>query len=191
MKRLASFLPVLGAVLVPVSAMAHPGHILPGESPFVAGLIHPLTGADHIAAMLMVGLGTRLFVRKDGWFVPLAFIAGLVMGFATCGLVTAAMAEAGILVSLVGLGLAVALRITSPMPVALGAVALFGYAHGAAHGLEMPSGVMPLVFAAGFVAASAALHFGGYALARLLPMPALRLIGLGGAGLGLALAAAG
>src|SRR3546814_2838362 len=50
---------VAAAVAVlPTAAWAHPGHGEQGSA-FLAGLQHPLTGFDHMAAMLMVGLWAR------------------------------------------------------------------------------------------------------------------------------------
>jgi len=175
------------AMMVPQMALAHPGH---GGTSFTAGLIHPLTGADHLLAMLLVGVGAAVFVRRNGWMLPVGFLVALTVGFATFALLPGAVAEAGILASLVVLGMATALRLDTPAPVAMLAVMVFGYAHGAAHGAETPSGALPWLFAAGFLAASTALHLGGYALARVLPDRALQLIGMGSAGLGLVLAVA-
>lgn len=187
MKRIASTLAALGAGLAPTMALAHPGH---GDNSFTAGLIHPLTGADHIAAMLLVGLGAAIFMKKDGWMLPAAFLAALALGFTTFALIPGSLAEAGIIASVIGLGLATAFQAKAPAPVAIALVAVFGYAHGAAHGMETPVEATPAIFAAGFLAASAALHLGGYALARVLPVSALRMIGVGSAGLGLVLASA-
>ncbi|SFG31006.1 urease accessory protein [Novosphingobium sp. CF614] len=189
MKRLTTPLPALAMAvlcgLVPETAMAHPGHVAAG---FAAGLLHPLMGADHLAAMLLVGLGAAIFVKRGGWMLPATFLATLALGFATCTWLPDIVAEGGILVSLVTLGLAAALRIDAPAPLAMLAIGAFGYAHGASHGIETPQGAIPVFFAAGFLATSAVLHLGGYALSRVLPVPALRLIGAGGAGLGLVLA---
>lgn len=41
------------SVAVPVTAWAHPGHAADG---LLAGMLHPLTGADHLLATLGVGL---------------------------------------------------------------------------------------------------------------------------------------
>ena len=48
MKRI---LPLL-LILTPSVALAHPGHGIG----FLAGLEHPLTGMDHLLAMLAIGL---------------------------------------------------------------------------------------------------------------------------------------
>lgn len=185
MKRIASVVLALAGIVAPQAAFAHPGH---DTSSFAAGLVHPLTGADHIAAMLLVGLGAAIFVRRAGWMLPVTFLLAAMAGFASFTWLPASLVEAGIGASLIALGLATVLRVRTPAPLAMLAIALFGYAHGAAHGVETPAGATPLVFAAGFLLASAVLHLTGYALARILPLPALRILGAGSAGLGLALA---
>ncbi|GFM29207.1 HupE/UreJ family protein [Novosphingobium sp. PY1] len=185
MKRLVSTLALAGLSLAPELALAHPGH---GNGAFASGLLHPLTGADHLAAMLLVGLGAAVFLKRSGWVLPLAFLGGLTFGFVTGTWLPGSAAEAGIMASLVVLGLAAAFQVRTPAAIAAFLVAAFGYAHGASHGIEMPHDASPPLFAGGFLATSALLHFGGYALARVLPNPALRLIGAGSAGFGLVLA---
>lgn len=185
MKRIASALFALSMLLAPELALAHSGA---GDESFAAGLSHPLMGVDHIAAMLLVGLGAAVFMKRSGWVLPAAFLLALIAGFTTFALIPRSLAEAGIVASVVALGLATAFQAKAPAPLALLVVAAFGYAHGGAHGIERPEGTAAPLFAAGFLAASATLHLGGYALARVLPFPVLRVIGAGSAGLGLALA---
>lgn len=68
-----------------------------------------------------------------------------------------------------------------PLAVAVGATALFGLFHGVAHGLELPEMSSPWAYAAGFVAATAALHAVGYAVVRFLPQSASPLVRIAGA----------
>ncbi|OCC22388.1 urease [Croceicoccus estronivorus] len=189
MKHLPSRLAALAVGLFPASAMAHPGH--DGAHGFANGIMHPLTGIDHLLAMLFVGLGAALFVKRRGWLIPATFLASLVVGFLTAGYISGSLVEATILVSLIALGLATAFRLEAPVQLAILPVAAFGYAHGAAHGIEMPQGAAPALFAAGFFLSSAILHAGGYWLSRILPLPALRIFGAAGAGMGLLLAGLG
>jgi len=50
-----STLPLLAVLFLPTLAQAHPG--LPGHTHgFANGLAHPLTGLDHVCAMIAVGL---------------------------------------------------------------------------------------------------------------------------------------
>ncbi|MOA52904.1 HupE / UreJ protein [compost metagenome] len=67
-----------------------------------------------------------------------------------------------------------------PLWLAMGLTALFALAHGVAHGLELPELSSPWGYAAGFVAATAALHAAGYGLVRALPQAAAPLVRLAG-----------
>src|SRR3546814_16719566 len=72
---------VAAAVAVlPTAAWAHPGHGEQGSA-FLAGLQHPLTGFDHMAAMLMVGLWAGIALPRHIGAPPLAFIACMLAGF--------------------------------------------------------------------------------------------------------------
>lgn len=185
MKRTICRLSALVGLLSPVSAWAHPGHMGSG---FADGVIHPLTGIDHLATMMLIGVAAALLFGRHAWRVPAMFCGGLVLGFAAAAGMAKGPVELATLASLGLLGLAVALRRSVPIPVALTAAAIFGFAHGAAHGIDMPGDAMPVLFVAGFLVSSVFLHGAGYWIARALPAPALRALGLAGTGLGLVLA---
>jgi urease accessory protein len=174
--------------LAPATAWAHAGH--DGSGGLISGLEHPLTGVDHLVAMVLVGLWAGLLAPKSrlALSLPAAFLAAMLAGFVTSAFAGADFAEPLILLSLVVMGAAAALRLRAPMPLAMGAAALFGFAHGLAHGFETPGGAFPALFAAGFLVSTGALHTLGLWLARVLPVPAMRALGVAGAGLGLVLA---
>jgi urease accessory protein len=75
----------------------------------------------------------------------------------------------------------VALAVRPPLVMAVVATAVFALFHGVAHGLELPDMSSPWAYAAGFVAATAALHAAGYAVVRFLPKAAAPLVRLAGA----------
>jgi len=75
----------------------------------------------------------------------------------------------------------VAWAVRPPLALAAGLTALFALSHGVAHGLELPMLSSPWGYAAGFVAATAALHGIGYAVARNLPQVAAPLVRIAGA----------
>lgn len=173
-----------GATLVAMwagPAGAHPGH---GGSGFSAGLLHPLSGTDHLMAILLVGLWAGLVMRQATWVLPAAFLTAMLAGFGFGAGFGGAMAEMLILLSLLALGAAVAMTSRAPIVLAAAVVGLFGFAHGLAHGLETPAGALPLGFAAGFLISTAMLHGAGLALARLVPVAATRAVGVLGVGLG-------
>lgn len=175
-------------LLLPAApALAHPGH---AESGLAAGLLHPLTGMDHMVAMLMVGLWAGLAGGRACWTVPGAFLAAMLAGFGYGALahVGGGWAEMLIILSLLALGAAVVFRLRVPLALAAGTAVVFGFAHGMAHGLESPGGQAALTFAGGFLIATALLHGAGLALARHVPGHWVRGLGLASAGLGLLLA---
>lgn len=147
-------------VLVPSVALAHTGAGHPAG--FVHGFVHPLGGLDHILAMVAVGVFAFVLGGRALWLVPLSFVvmmgAGFLVGAAGIGL---PYVELGIALSSIVIGGAAALG--RPMPVA-GAMALcgvFAIFHGHAHGAEMPAVTSGLVYAVGFMAATALLHLAG------------------------------
>lgn len=156
MTRLFAFL----FLLIPTAALAHPGH---GEtSGLLAGIEHPLTGLDHIAVMIAVGLWAALKGGRALWVWPAAFVGVMLIGGAL-GMAHVALpfVEPGILASVVVIGLMVALAVDLPVwqgAVLIGAFALF---HGHAHGAEAPENIGGLDYLAGFALATIALHLVG------------------------------
>jgi urease accessory protein len=154
---------LIAALLLPVPALAHPGHGL--EQGFMAGLLHPFLGLDHLLAMVTVGLLGGLMGGSARFVLPGAFLSAMVAGavLALAGVALPGM-EAGILASLIVLGALVALAARLPLGGTAGLAALFGLLHGAAHGAELTGGSAAL-YVAGFLVATAALHGAGLALA--------------------------
>lgn len=160
----ARLLLVLPFALSGAAAQAHPGH---GHSSFVAGLIHPLTGIDHMLAMLMAGLWAGLCLGRRWPVCAFAFVAAMLAGFAWGASGGGfPIAEALILASLFGLGGALLLGLRAPMIAASSVVALFATAHGFAHGGEMTGG-NAAAFAGGFLLSTLALIAAGAALAQM------------------------
>jgi len=164
--RSALFAMVLAA---PTLALAHVGadgsaHAHVG---FADGLLHPLTGLDHLAAMLAVGVWSALTARqaRDMAWAPLAFaamlLAGALAGFA--GLPLPAV-EPMIAASLLVLGLLLAARLHLPGPAAAALVGVFAVFHGVAHGVELAGATGGAAALAGMVLATALLHAAGLAV---------------------------
>ena len=157
---------LLGLLWPALPALAHTGalgdHVHPG---FMAGLLHPFTGIDHLAAMLAVGVWSALAVRPV-WVAPLAFVALLGAG-ALGGLAGVAVpgVEPMIAASLLVTGLLIATRAQWPVRAAALVAGLFAFFHGAAHGMEL-SGVGVAQALAGMLIGSAALQLTGIGLGR-------------------------
>lgn len=160
--RLVPLCLALAAGLVATPALAHVG----GTQ---AGFLHPFTGADHLLAMVAVGLWSGLVLKARWWAWPAAFAGFMLAGFSAAQAGAAFPAvETVILASVVALGLAVAFDLKLPALAGAAAVAVFGAAHGFAHGGEVPAGISALRFAGGFLAATLMLHLAGVGLALLL-----------------------
>jgi urease accessory protein len=146
--------------LTPSLALAHVGV---GETSGVAhGFMHPISGTDHILAMVAVGLFAAHLGGRALWLVPLSFVAmmafGGVLGMAGIGL---AYVEVAIGLSVVVLGIIVAARVNPPVAIAMALVGFFAVFHGHAHGAEMPETASGLAYGVGFILATALLHASG------------------------------
>src|SRR5215510_13941118 len=113
MMRSISICLALTAVLVS-PALAHTGA---GQADsFASGIAHPLSGADHILAMMAVGLWGVLAGGRAIWVWPTAFVAMMLTGFAvaTCG-VQMPFVEPAIWSSVVVLVLFAVLAVKAPV----------------------------------------------------------------------------
>lgn len=139
-----------------------------GMSGLMAGYLHPLTGLDHLLAMLAVGIWGATLGAPLIWMLPVAFPLMMVVGgvLAIVGL-PLPFVELGVALSVVALGLSIALRWKAPLSAAVAIVAFFGLLHGYAHGSELPGSVAPAAYAAGFVVSTGMLHLAGIALGLL------------------------
>ena len=153
----------LAAGLLPAAAFAHTG--VGQASGFTHGFVHPITGLDHILAMVMVGVFAWQLGGRALWLVPMAFVALMAVGGAL-GMAGVAVpyVEIGIALSVVVLGAVVALGLKAPTAVAMAMVGLFSLFHGHAHGAEMPEDTAGVAYGMGFMLATALLHAVGLGL---------------------------
>ncbi|HEX5513358.1 MAG TPA: HupE/UreJ family protein [Gammaproteobacteria bacterium] len=153
------------------AVFAHPGHGLEGN--LLTGLLHPLTGLDHLLAMLAVGMYAAQRGDRSLWAVPAMFVscAGLGAALAMTGFALPLL-ETGIAASVLVFGLLLCLGARLALPGGIALAAGFALFHGFAHGAAAPAGA-GLSYALGFLTATALLHAGGIALASLLRAPRL------------------
>ncbi len=161
-------LALFAAALLPLAASAHTGVDGGLHHGLVAGFMHPLTGADHLAAMVAVGVWSALSARRawpDLLWAPLAF-AGMLLAGALVGLAGLQLpaVEPMIAASLLVLGLLVVTRVHLPAGVAMAVVGLFAVFHGVAHGHELAGEHDAALTLAGMVGATVLLHAAGIAL---------------------------
>ena len=143
-------------------AAAHTGTGLAGG--FASGFEHPLSGWDHLLAMVSVGLWGAFLGRPLLYLLPVTFPLMMVMG-AVAGMfaLTAPPVEVGIALSVAALGLCIAGAWRAPVWMAVAIVAIFALFHGYAHGRELPSAADPIGYSTGFVLATGMLHVVGIA----------------------------
>jgi urease accessory protein len=155
----------LATASVALAAGPASAHIINAQGAgFAAGLAHPLGGLDHLLAMVAVGLWATQLGGRALWAVPGAFVGMMAVGGAiSLSHIGLPAVELGIAGSLVFLGLLVATATKAPTWVGCIVVALFAVFHGHAHGAELPEAAQPILYAAGFVIATAFLHGVGIA----------------------------
>ena len=157
--------PVFPCILLLWPTIAY-GHLLGDEAGgFVSGFKHPISGLDHVVAMVSVGLwGAQLGVPAI-WLLPVAF--PMVMAFGgMLGLMGVPLpgTEIGIALSAIGLGGAVATEAQPPLWIAAVLVGFFAIFHGHAHGTELPADEDGMLYSVGFVVATGLLHLTGVAI---------------------------
>ena len=126
-------------VILPVAAMAHPGHHHHTEASFWTGFVHPFTGLDHF--MMALALGVLLWKVAIQWRVigTLGLAVALVGGFAlgATHVLPSTITEYGILASLAVLAVAMLKKTSSIFVAAVLGLTAF---HGVAHGTELAMG---------------------------------------------------
>ena len=129
---------------------------------FQTGFLHPISGPDHLIAMVAVGLWGAQLGAPAIWVLPITFPLVMAMG-GVLGITGIAIpfVETFIALSAIALGLAVAMRLRPPLWAATALVAVFAIFHGYAHGRELPSAADPVGYGVGFVVATGLLHLTG------------------------------
>ena len=148
---------VLIILAFPLSAWAH---IESGQAGgFVSGLSHPVSGLDHVLAMIAVGLWGAQLGAPAMWLLPIAFpmmmaFSGMLglMGISVPGI------EIGIALSGIVLGALIFTETRLPLTGALLLVGFFAIFHGHAHGTELESGQNAMLYSLGFVICTGTLH---------------------------------
>ncbi|MDR2220098.1 MAG: HupE/UreJ family protein [Methylobacillus sp.] len=174
---------LMAGLMLPLWAHAHPV-VTDAASGFAFGFAHPFSGLDHLAAMVAVGLWAAQLGGRAIRLVPLTFIGVMVLGgmLGMAG-ISLPLAEQGIVLSVLLLGVMIAASVRLPLWLSCSLVGLFALCHGHAHGSEMPVGSVAATYALGFVLATAALHVSGILLGvgvqRMLRKQALPLVGIG------------
>lgn len=154
-----------GFLVVMSSASPALAHVGAGDvHSFGSGMLHPLSGLDHMLAAFAVGLWAALSGVRRPLVWPITFV--VVMALATvlgASGVPLPFVEPAIAGSVLALGLLIALSVHANTWVGASLIALFAVVHGHAHGAE---GGASLPYLCGLVVATAVLHAAGLASGR-------------------------
>ena len=160
-RRLVAAVLLLLAWAAPAAA-----HVGEGKATgLLAGLRHPVSGLDHVLAMVAVGLWGAQLGAPAVWLLPVTF--PIVMAFGgVLALVGVRLpgVEIGIALSALLLGTMVLRAARPPLAAAAALVGVFAIFHGHAHGTELASGESAALYSMGFVIATGCLHATGIAL---------------------------
>jgi urease accessory protein len=126
---------------------------------FLTGFVHPISGPDHVLAMVAVGLWGAQLGAPAIWVLPVAFPMVMATG-GMLGLmgVHVPWTEYGIAASAILLGSAVMFEIHAPIALAATLIGVFAICHGYAHGTELPPNQSAVLYSMGFVIATGCLH---------------------------------
>lgn len=146
-------LPAAALLLASSAAVAHPGEGSHADH-LAAGMLHPLTGLDHVLMIVAVSAWSALLPARMRLVVA-ACLATFVGIGALLPVSGGPALEAAIALTVVGSGVLLAIGRRAPLWVTAGLAAGFALIHGFAHGAEGPSGAG--LYVAGLVIATALL----------------------------------
>ncbi|NVC93329.1 HupE/UreJ protein [Vibrio natriegens] len=152
-------------VLVSASSFAHTGHAM--QASFSQGILHPLTGWDHLSALALIGLFLSSYALRRASQISALIMAAIIGGYAI-GLEWAGANSVEVLVasSLIGLPLAfvVLKKGGAKSMIAAAAILLFSLSHGLVQGAEAQGSFTQFGF--GVMLASALVIGATYTVAR-------------------------
>jgi urease accessory protein len=148
---------ILCLLLCPLTVFAHQrgGEVIG----FASGFWHPISGIDHILAMVAVGMWGAQLGAPAIWVLPVVFPMVMALG-GTMGLMGVKLPgiELCIALSALALGFAVFREARPKLWISATIVGVFAIAHGHAHGTELPLGASGVLYSVGFVIATGLLH---------------------------------
>jgi urease accessory protein len=158
---------------------AHSGH----GGAIANGFLHPLTGIDHLLAMLGVGVWSAQQSGRARWAIPVSFVSLMAVSAWIAALgYSPAFVESGIATSVLLIGLLISFSARASAVVGASVASVFAVFHGLAHGLELPGSVNGSLYGVGFLATTILLHAAGIFLGSELKAHR-KLARIGGAGI--------
>ncbi len=159
MRTITLIVATVALLALPSPLAAHEGGAAAG---LLSGLLHPVSGLDHVLAMLAVGIWGAQMGPPAIWVLPVTFPMVMALG-GMLSLVGVPLpgVEMCIGLSALLLGLMVALEQRPDLLVAAVLVGFFAIFHGYAHGAELPEGQSGILYSIGFVISTGTLHASG------------------------------
>lgn len=159
MRIVTAIVATVALVALPSPLAAHEGGAAAG---LLSGLLHPISGLDHVLAMVAVGIWGAQLGPPAIWVLPVTFPMVMAFGgmLGLLGLQVPGV-EVAIGLSALLLGLMVALEQKPDLRVAAAIVGFFAMFHGHAHGAELPEGQSGILYSIGFVVSTGTLHASG------------------------------
>ena len=162
--RTSVLLALMGMIFTPLAQ----AHIVTTETMgLLSGVVHPLTGADHVLAAVAAGIWAAVSGGSRARSVIAAFLGmlslGAVAGFAGASL---GLVEPVIALSVITLGVLSALRVSLPGLVAPAIAGGFALFHGYAHAAGLPMMAASAWYLLGLLMATSLLLGAGVASGR-------------------------
>jgi len=165
--------------VLPAVALAHTA--ASQASGLGAGMVHPLTGWDHVTVLLAIGAWLAQAYRDKPWMPSCVFLGAVVAGgIAGASLGAPVILEGTGAASAAALGLLLALAARPALGLGLAAIALFGMIQGVAHGGGIPAGASTVAYIGGLAAMLIILQSTGSIAARSIEELSCPLLRLGG-----------
>ena len=156
------------ALLTTFAVPAHAHEEAGAAGGVVAGFSHPFLGADHMLAMIAVGIWGAFLGRPLLVLLPMVFPVMMTVGAALAmASIPFPPVELGIAISVIALGLLILAAVRAVPAIACSLIAIFALFHGYAHGTELPETADPVGYSVGFVLATGLLHLAGIGLGLL------------------------
>ncbi|MGZ4968646.1 MAG: HupE/UreJ family protein [Methylobacter sp.] len=152
--------PVAALFLVSPSLYAHTGgHI---EHSLISGLLHPLTGIDHLLVLIAVGLIAAKQGGKAVFIFPAVFLSLMAAGaWLSAVAVQIPFVELLIALSLLAFGFLVAISQKQRSGILFLGLSFFAVFHGYAHAAEIPADAGALSYFASLMLMSLVICAGG------------------------------
>ncbi len=165
MRTIAAIVATVALLAFPSPLAAHEGGAAAG---LLSGLLHPISGLDHVLAMLAVGIWGAQMGPPAIWVLPVTFPMIMALGgmLSLVGVPVPGV-EIGIGLSALLLGLMVALERRPDLRAAAVLVGFFAIFHGYAHGAELPEGQSGILYSIGFVVSTGTLHASGIGVGQI------------------------